>query len=120
MLPYPRPLLELRQGAGDRPALAQQSKPEFDFRKIVVGTGQRGSFQPMLPSNSHLCTFSPIGPGANRLTRWLTCNPIKRRTHELGVRVTRGVLLCDWNSVPDLVERKAGGFASSEEFLCHV
>jgi hypothetical protein len=28
--------------------------------------------------------------------------------------------LRDWNSVPVLVEGKYGGFATSEEFLCHV
>jgi len=26
----------------------------------------------------------------------------------------------NWNSVPVLIEGKAGGFATSEEFLCHV
>src|SRR5438128_2211382 len=35
-------------------------------------------------------------------------------------RATARNALRDWNSVPILVEGKAGGFATSEEFLCHV
>jgi hypothetical protein len=35
-------------------------------------------------------------------------------------RVTARNALRDWNSVPVLVEGEDGGFATSEEFLCHV
>ena len=35
-------------------------------------------------------------------------------------RATARNVLRDWNSVPVLVEGKGGGFATSEEFLCHV
>ena len=35
-------------------------------------------------------------------------------------RATARNAVRDWNSVTILLEGKAGGFATSEEFLCHV
>ncbi len=44
---------------------------------------------------------------------------VRRPRYELTGR-SRRASDRNWNSVPVLIEGKAGGFATSEEFLCHV
>jgi hypothetical protein len=72
--------------------------------------------------------FYPLsGPAASTL-RECFC-PRSRKTSSAAApvdqpacrpRATARNTVRDWNSVPVLLEGKAGGFATSEEFLCHV
>ena len=111
-----RRVREPRKKSDGLPSRGREQKRVGRSRSIARSpSGESYRFYPLSgPAASTLrecfCPRSRKTSSAAAPVDQLACRP--RATARNAVR--------DWNSVPVLLERKAGGFATSEEFLCHV